>query len=547
MTQLLDQILARIAALDPATRAALAADIARKTPPAFIPNPGPQTEAYDSPADLLLYGGQGGGGKSALLLGLALTQHRRSLILRRHYADLGALTEEVVRFNRGREGFAGGARPRLRHHDKAAGIERLVEFGAANLPGDERSWQGSPHDLLGFDEAVQFLEAQVRFLMGWVRSSTPGQRCRTILASNPPVTAEGQWIVGMFRPWLDPTHPDPAGPGELRWFVTDPDGKDLEVADATPVELGGRTLIPQSRSFIPAALGDNPFLARGSYQATLDAMPEPLRSAVRDGNFMAARRDAPDQAIPTGWVLAAKARWRPTPPQGAPMCSIGVDVAAGGEDETVLAIRHDGWFAPLIAVPGRQTPTGRDVAGLILAHRRGAPIVIIDMGGGYGGAPLEHLRANLIEAVGFRGAEGSSGRTRGGQLRFVNRRSQAWWRFREALDPSQEGGSPIMLPDDPMLVADLTAPSFEIGPNGIKIEAKEKVCARLGRSTDRGDAVVMAWSAGEKAMHRQGGWGQGGWDGAAEKGDPAGEMGGGRRGRPQVVTGRAGAHGLVRR
>jgi hypothetical protein len=70
--------------------------------------------------------------------------------------------------------------------------------------------------------------------------------------------------------------------------------------------------------------------------------------------------------------------------------------------------------------------------------------------------------------------------------------------FREALDPGQPGGSPIALPPDPKLVADLTAPTFEVTPNGIKAEPKEKVCERLGRSTDRGDAVVMAWFEGPR-------------------------------------------------
>ena len=38
----------------------------------WAPLPGPQSDAYDSPADVLLYGGAAGGGKTDLLLGLAL-------------------------------------------------------------------------------------------------------------------------------------------------------------------------------------------------------------------------------------------------------------------------------------------------------------------------------------------------------------------------------------------------------------------------------------------------------------------------------------------
>ena len=53
-----------------------------------------------------------------------------------------------------------------------------------------------------------------------------------------------------------------------------------------------------------------------------------------------------------------------------------------------------------------------------------------------------------------------------------------------------------MLPPDPILMADLAAPTFELRAGGIYLEPKEDVCKRLGRSTDRGDAVVMAWFAG---------------------------------------------------
>ena len=86
------------------------------------------------------------------------------------------------------------------------------------------------------------------------------------------------------------------------------------------------------------------------------------------------------------------------------------------------------------------------------------------------------------------------------QLGFTNKRSQAIWQFREALDPNQDGGSPIALPNDPALLADLTAPTFEVGPRGIKVETKEDVVKRLGRSTDRGDAVVMAWYSGGRRL-----------------------------------------------
>ncbi len=491
---LLDDILARYAALDPAVQADVAARAAAAVGDrVWLPNPGPQTEAYFSKADVTLFGGQAAGGKSDLLLGLAATAHRHSLIMRREYVALAGLTERAG-------AILGRGAVRLAPPPRATTADgRLIEFGAAQHVGDEAKFQGRGRDFLGFDEAAQFTEAQARFLMGWVRTAIPGQRARAVLATNPPLDARGEWLIPYFGPWLDPAYPKPARPGDLRWFVTAPDGKDLETPDGRPVELAGQTLRPKSRTFIPAALADNPYLVRTNYRAELDALPEPLRAAIRDGDFLAARQDDEWQILPAAWVEAAMRRWRPAPPESAPMCAIGVDVARGGADQTVLAIRHDNWFAPLVVKPGAETPLGTDVAGLVVACRRDSALPVIDMGGGYGGAVIEHLAgANAIQCIGFVPAGASTARTADGQLRFANKRAEAWWKFREALDPSGADAVEMQLPNDPILLRDLTAPTFRVGPRGIQVEAKDEIKARLGRSPDRGDAVVLAWAGGPR-------------------------------------------------
>jgi hypothetical protein len=154
-----------------------------------------------------------------------------------------------------------------------------------------------------------------------------------------------------------------------------------------------------------------------------------------------------------------------------------------------------------------QLPSPKGVALAIMEIcRRDDATIILDMGGGYGSAAYEHLVSNSFKPVAYKGAESSLLRTDDRKLGFTNKRSECLWRFREALDPGQPGGSPIALPDDPQLVADLTAPTFKITPRGIQVESKEDIVKRLGRSPDRGDAVVMAWSSGEKQMHIQGGY-----------------------------------------
>jgi hypothetical protein len=119
----------------------------------------------------------------------------------------------------------------------------------------------------------------------------------------------------------------------------------------------------------------------------------------------------------------------------------------------VLAIRHDGWFAPMVVIKGADIPEdrpGKYSAGLVVSYRRDDADIIVDMGGGYGGPLYEQLNANGIACQTFIGAEKSTRRTEDGKLGFYNRRTETYWRFREALDPSRPEGSPIMLPDDPL-------------------------------------------------------------------------------------------------
>lgn len=506
--QLIDDLLTKYQSMPADKRRELDALIdARRSGKLWVPSPGPQLDAVNCKADILLYGGSGGSGKTDLELGLAFEHHQKTLVVRKQYTDLTGLTDRAKEINGTDKGYNGSSPPRL-----STVNGKIIDFAGVDKPGDEDHWQGRPHDLLCVDEAVQMREAALRFLMGWVRTTIKGQRCRVVLGSNPPVDSRGDWIIPMFAPWLDSNYAYPATPGELRWCVTLVDtagrsfdhwveGPDVEIPsgrsnpDGTP-----KFLKPKSRTFIPGKLEDNPFLSvDGEYAATLDALQEPLRSAIRDGNFMAARTDEPDQLIPSDWLWESHNRWHPEPPKGVPMCAIGVD-AARSKDETVLAPRYDGWYSKLIAVPGSSTPHGRDVAALVLKHRKHGAIPVIDCGEMNGAEAFAHLEENGVQCIRHVGMDKSFARTRSKHLKFFNKRSEVNWGFMEALDPEQDGGSPIMLPDDPMLRSDLTAMKWELTPNGIKITSKKDLVAMLGRSPDRGDAVVMSWSAGARAI-----------------------------------------------
>jgi predicted ribonuclease YlaK len=161
----------------------IAADIQQHR---WRPLPGPQTMAYTSEADVIGFGGAAGGGKTDLAIGMAITQHYRTQVFRREGPQLKGIIDRLAEIMASRQDINGNP-PVYRDND-----DRQIEFNSMPNLGDETKYQGRPKDLLVIDEAANFLEQQVRFVKGWVRTTRPGQRTRTLLTFNPPTTAEGR-------------------------------------------------------------------------------------------------------------------------------------------------------------------------------------------------------------------------------------------------------------------------------------------------------------------------------------------------------------------
>ena len=104
-------------------------------------------------------------------------------------------------------------------------------------------------------------------------------------------------MIDRWRAWLDAGHSNPALPGELRWYAMI-DDEDMEVEGPAHFEHKGEEIIPRSRTFIPAKLADNPFLANTDYRAVLQSMPEPLRSKLLFGDHSIGFQDHRWQVIP---------------------------------------------------------------------------------------------------------------------------------------------------------------------------------------------------------------------------------------------------------
>ena len=112
-------------------------------PTIWRPLKGPQEMAYDSLADIIGYGGAAGGGKTDLACGKALTRHRRAMILRRVGTELTGIVDRLEELIGSRDGYNG--------KDNIWRLPNLqIELGAVPNAGDERKFQGRPHDLLVF-------------------------------------------------------------------------------------------------------------------------------------------------------------------------------------------------------------------------------------------------------------------------------------------------------------------------------------------------------------------------------------------------------------
>jgi hypothetical protein len=209
-----------------------------------------------------------------------------------------------------------------------------------------------------------------------------------------------------------------------------------------------------------------------------------------------------DGVIPLGWIEAAFERWRAwkesgsaIPEQG--LRAVGVDVARSGTDKTALALRFGDLVSELRHAAREDTmqTTGRVKGILDGTERMTAVVDVIGIGAGV----VDRLREQRAPVDGFNASAGTRRKDSSGELGFVNCRAAAWWNLREALDPAH--GSEVALPPDDLLLGDLTAPHWRVASGGrIQVESKDDIKKRIGRSTDDGDAVVMAF------WQRSGGW-----------------------------------------
>jgi predicted phage terminase large subunit-like protein len=249
------------------------------------PQQGPQEEFLSTPADIALYGGAAGGGKTYAIL----------LDVLRHYEspEGGAVcfrrTSKQVRNEGGLWDTSMTIYPVVQGTPVESRLEWTFPKGFAltfaHLEHEKNvlDHQGSQIPVIYFDELTHFTEKQFTYMMSRNRS-TSGIKPYIRATTNPDASS---WV----RKWVDwfigdNGLPIPERAGKIRWFVRD--GDRMEWAD-DPATLQSRFPLsqPKSFTFIPSKLEDNKILMDKdpSYRANLMALSAVERSRLLDGNW----------------------------------------------------------------------------------------------------------------------------------------------------------------------------------------------------------------------------------------------------------------------
>lgn len=195
--------------------------------------------------------------------------------------------------------------------------------------------------------------------------------------------------------------------------------------------------------------------------------------------------DDPSQLIKYEWILQAKNRG-----DIAGKNRLGVDVARYGDDDTAFCYVEGSTVKSMQYHSGISIDRTAELTQAIMHDKTiDADHVLID-GVGIGAGVVDYLHKSghrVVEVIaGARPIPRLSG-----FHTFFNLRSQLWWEFRERL----RLGEISFGIEDNRLFEDLTALRYSVsGEKVIKIESKDDLKKRLGRSPDAGDAVVMAFA-----------------------------------------------------
>lgn len=262
------------------------------------PQEGPQTQFMATPANVCIYGGAAGGGKS---YGLLLSPLRYKnvpgfgcTIFRRNFNQIfsqGGLWDESMQIYRGIR----GADPKIARgqwwfRDKDGNIVSKVTFAHIERDEDVHKWQGAQICEIGFDELPHFSEKTFFYMLSRNRSTcgvTPFVRA----TCNPDADS---WVAKFIEWWIDKDtgYPIQERSGKIRWFIRRNEtlywaNTRQELWEQFDLQTEEERQEPRSVTFIASKLQDNKELLRVNpgYLANLKALSVIERERLLNGNW----------------------------------------------------------------------------------------------------------------------------------------------------------------------------------------------------------------------------------------------------------------------
>lgn len=259
--------------------------------PYLSPQPGPQTAFMCSPADIVIFGGAAGGGKSYALLMEGL-RHKdiagfSGVVFRKNYTQItasGGLWDAASKLYSQVQGAKPKKTPKL--HWLFTPSNARMHFAHLEREEDLMSWQGTEICYLAFDELTHFSRHQFLYMLSRNRS-TCGIRPYVRATCNPD---SDSWVADFISWWInqDTGYPIYERSGVIRYMCV---VNDTIYWGSNPHELahehGVNVEECKSVTFIASKLTDNKVLMAKdpSYMANLKALAEIDKERLLYGNW----------------------------------------------------------------------------------------------------------------------------------------------------------------------------------------------------------------------------------------------------------------------
>lgn len=263
------------------------------------PQSPPQEKFLRCPADIAIYGGAAGGGKTWSLLMEPLryvhVPEFRFVIFRRTNPQImaeGGLWDEAENWYRKAD-----ATPKYTLKEWIWPSGAKGQFAHLEREGDRHNYDGAQFAFIGFDQLEQFTEKQFWYLLSRNRSiSEVSPYLRATANPVPPDHEVGGWLAKLISWWWDEEtgYPIEERAGVIRWFYRHDeeirwfDSKSEAVDEIRERGMNTDEVIPRSFTFIPAKVQDNPVLMENdpTYVANLHALGRLERERLLHGNWL---------------------------------------------------------------------------------------------------------------------------------------------------------------------------------------------------------------------------------------------------------------------